>query len=64
MRRAEKLLAEGQSIPAPGGEHAHENGANSPRRWSMYVPASIIFEDSTKSLVKGTLLKVISSRQG
>ena len=62
MRRAEKLLAEGQSIPAPGGEHAHESSANSPRRWSMYVPASIIYEDSTKSLVKGTSLKVIPTR--
>src|SRR5579859_3362469 len=54
MRRAEKLLSEGQSIPAPGGEHAHETGANTPRRWSMYVPASIIYEDSTRNLVKGT----------
>ena len=25
MRRTEKLLAEGQSIPAPGTEHAHES---------------------------------------
>ncbi len=56
MRRAEKLLSEGQSIPAPGGEHAHETGANTPRRWSMYVPASIIFEDSARNLVKGTPL--------
>ncbi|HEX9133286.1 MAG TPA: hypothetical protein VF844_13420, partial [Ktedonobacteraceae bacterium] len=64
MRRAEKLLSEGQSIPAPGGEHAHETGTNTPRRWSMYVPASIIYEDSTRNLVKGTPLKMIPARQG
>ena len=59
MRRAVKLLAEGHSIPAPGGEHMHETSSNTPRRWSMHVPASIIYEDSTKSLVKGTSLKMI-----
>lgn len=62
MRRAEKLMSEGQSIPAPGGGHAHETGANTPRRWSMYVPASIIYEDSTRSIVKGTPLKVIPAQ--
>lgn len=61
MRRAEKLLSEGQSIPAPGSEHAHESDVYTPRRWSMYMPASIIYVDSTRSLVKGTPLKVIHS---
>jgi hypothetical protein len=64
LRRAEKLLSEGQDIPAPGSEHAHESGANVPRRWSMYVPASIIYEDNTRSLVKGTPLRVIPAKQG
>ena len=63
MRRAEKLLSEGQSIPAPGAGQAQETAANAPRRWSMYVPASIIYEDSTRNIVKGTPLKMMPTRK-
>lgn len=38
LRRVERLLAEGASIPAPGGADAEEQGAHTAHRWSAYVP--------------------------
>ena len=37
LRRVERLLAEGRSIPAPGGAIAAERAS---RRWSAFVPAA------------------------
>lgn len=40
LRRAERLLAEGHGIPAPGAEIAGENSTIAPHRWSAYIPAT------------------------
>ncbi len=40
LRRVERLLSEGRSIPAPGGEIASEGGILAPRRWSALMPAA------------------------
>jgi predicted CoA-substrate-specific enzyme activase len=40
LRRAERLVAEGRSIPAPGSEVATEDGIHAPRRWSAFVPVA------------------------
>ncbi len=40
LRRVERLLAEGWSIPAPGGDGAAEHGVHAVHRWSAYVPAT------------------------
>jgi hypothetical protein len=41
LRRVERLLAEGRSIAAPGGDIAAEHGtdtSHASRRWSSFVP--------------------------
>lgn len=40
LRRVERLLAEGASIPAPGGAGAEEYGILAAHRWSAYVPTT------------------------
>jgi (R)-2-hydroxyacyl-CoA dehydratese activating ATPase len=40
LRRAERLLAEGHGIPAPGAEVAGESSTIAPHRWSAYIPAT------------------------
>jgi predicted CoA-substrate-specific enzyme activase len=40
LRRVERLLSEGRSIPAPGGDIAAEHGIHTSHRWSTFVPAT------------------------
>jgi predicted CoA-substrate-specific enzyme activase len=40
LRRVERLLAEGASIPTPGGADAEEHGIPAAHRWSAHVPAA------------------------
>jgi (R)-2-hydroxyacyl-CoA dehydratese activating ATPase len=40
LRRVERLLADGSSIPTPGGADAEEHGIHAAHRWSSYVPAA------------------------
>ncbi|HET7640750.1 MAG TPA: acyl-CoA dehydratase activase, partial [Ktedonobacteraceae bacterium] len=40
LRRVERLLAEGRSIPAPGDDTAAETGIYAPRRWSAFIPVA------------------------
>jgi predicted CoA-substrate-specific enzyme activase len=61
LRRVERLLAEGQSIPPPGGEHANDSGANTPRRWSRYIPVAKESATSNGSNVAGMPLAVTTA---
>lgn len=40
LRRVERLLTEGLSIPAPGGDGTEEHGIHAMHRWSAYVPVT------------------------
>ena len=40
LRRVERLLSEGRSIPAPSGDIAAEHGIHTSHRWSTFVPAT------------------------
>ena len=41
LRRVQRLLSEGRSIPAPAGDIAAEHGIHTSHRWSTFVPATI-----------------------
>lgn len=40
LRRAERLLSEGRSIPAPGGDTTAGSSILAPRRWSAFIPVA------------------------
>jgi len=40
LRRVERLLAEGHEIPPPGDQGPADTTQHTPRRWSLFVPAS------------------------
>ncbi len=61
LRRVERLLAEGHSIPFPGSEHANESSANTSRRWSRYIPLAKESANGASSIVVEKPLAVIAA---
>jgi predicted CoA-substrate-specific enzyme activase len=57
LRRVERLLSEGRSIPAPGGEMAGEGGILPPRRWSAFMPV----EEERAIVTKGIRRQLIAA---
>lgn len=65
LRRVERLLAEGRSIPAPGGRCGEEHGLDAVHRWSAYAPPMKDQATSPPGMTPGvTLINISLSRKG